>query len=337
MQFFGIGGEQESSRVIGMHLADNDDIFACVNEPVKDDKEKRKQLKLYTLKAGETKPKSVNLNFDDLYFVGDIEFTVAKDNDIVVGGFLSDIVERRGRDLVKRGIFSFKVNVTSNTVVGQTTKFFDEKMLTALESTPKKSRYDNYKMDYILPVGDATYYVGELYRETMVSTSNQYGQVSNTKFNYDYMDVIVAKLNSKGEFEWIKNSPLRNEITIPYSHVFKQYIAYHTDKNLYILCNDHPKNMARYEKDDFEPEDLKSVTGIHGSNFVCNTIDLKSGNIKRSVVFKNEDFCFAPIQERNPQFVPPSDSEIFIPGKEGEIFIYTEDAGIDRFGKLILE
>lgn len=334
--FFGIG-EQESSRVIGMYLADNDDIYACVNEPIKEDKEKRKQLKFYTLKAGETKPKSVNLNFDDSYFVGDVEFEVAKDNDVVVGGFLSDVVERRGRDLVKRGIFSFKINVTSNTVTGKTTKFFDDRMLAALESTPKKSKYDFYKMDYIIPHGDATYYVGELYRETIVSSTNQYGQSSSTKYNYEYMDVIVAKLNSQGVFEWIVNSPLRNEITIPFSHVFKQYIAYSTEKSLYILCNDHPKNMARYEKEDFEPADLKTVTGIHGSNFVCNAINLKSGAIKRSLVFKNEEFCFAPIQERNPAFVPPSDCEIFIPGKKGEIFVYTEDAGVDRFGRLELE
>jgi len=76
-----------------------------------------------------------------------------------------------------------------------------------------------------------------------------------------------------------------------------------TEKSLYILCDDHPKNMARYEKDDYEPPDLKSVEGIHGSNFVSNQVGLSDGSIKRSVVFENEDYCFAPIQERDINFI----------------------------------
>lgn len=332
-RFFAMMGvtEEESSSVIGMYLADNDDIFYCLNEGSA--KEGGRMLNLYTLKANEDKPKMLNLPFDDAYFVGDIEFSLAADKDVVIGGFLSDVIERKGRDLVKRGIFSFKVNATNNSIVGKTTYFFEDKMLQALESTPKKARYDNYKLDYIIPVGDATYYVGELYRLAIVTTYNSNGG-SSTTYNYDYMDVIVAKLNSKGVFEWIVNSPLRNDMSLKFQHVFKQYIAYATDKNLYILNNDHPKNMARYEKSDFEPRDLKSVGGIHGSNFVSNAIDLKTGKISRQLVFENEDFCFAPIQERNPQFIPPSDCEIFTPGNKGEIFIYTEDRGVDRFGRI---
>jgi hypothetical protein len=151
------------------------------------------------------------------------------------------------------------------------------------------------------------------------------------------MDVIVAKLNSQGKFEWVKNVPLRNELRMDFAHVFKQYIAVATNKNIYILCNDHPKNLARYEKEKYEPSDLKSVTGIHGSNFVSNAVDLKTGAIVRMVVFENDKYCFAPIQERNRQFMPPSECEIFLPGKNNEIYIYTEDRGKDQFGKIIFQ
>lgn len=48
----------------------------------------------------------------------------------------------------------------------------------------------------------------------------------------------------------------------------------------------------------------------------------------------NEDYCFAPIQERNPQFISTSDCEIFVGGKDNQIFIYTEDKGRDRFAKI---
>lgn len=339
--FFGGGfKEVEGVGFIGLYLDDKDDIYWCYNALAKNstDKEKRYRLNLYTMNAADQTPKQLELTFDDDYLVGDIEFSKSNDNEIVVGGFIKDVIERKGRDLVKCGIFSFKVNLTNNTVAAKTFKFFDDKMLAALESNARRSRYFKYKLDYIMPVGDAVYYVGEQYNEQYVSNSS-YGSMgsmssSNSYWQYEYMDVIVAKLNSKGEFEWIKNVPLRNEMRMNFAHVFKQYIAVATSKNLYILCDDHPKNMERYEKADYEPKDLKSVQGIHGSNFVCNTVALSNGAISRKVVFENEKYCFAPIQERNPQFIPPSDCEIFVPSKNNEIFIYTEDRGQDQFGKL---
>jgi hypothetical protein len=338
--------DDDNYGCIGINLDDKDNIYFCYTDLTKTStkKEKRYKLDLYTIKAGEKAPKTLTLGFDDDYYVSDIEFSKTGENELVIGGFVKDVVERKGRDLVKCGIFSFKVNVENNTVAGKATNFFDDKMLAALESSKNKSRYFKYKMDYIIPAGDAVYYVGEQYSERFVRNTSNSGfggmgavggfGASNGNWVYEYMDVIIAKLNSKGEFEWVKNSPLRQNLTISYGHVFKQYIAYATQTNLYILNDDHPKNIERYQKDDFEPKDLKSVTGIHGSNFVCNTISLKDGKVtNRTVLMKNDDYCFAPIQERNIQFIPPSDTEIFVKGKN-EIFIYTEDRGKDQFGRV---
>jgi len=344
----------DSYGYIGLFLDKNDNIYYCVTELAKSstEKEKKYKLKVYTLNAADQKPKQLDLGFDDDYYVKDIEFSKTSDNELVIGGFLKDVVERKGRDLVKVGIFSFKVNTTTNAVAAKTVKFFDDKLLTDLESNPRRSRYFKYKLDYIIPVGDAVYYVGEQYSEQYVQNSNSsgfggmggmgmggFGIGNSGYYQYEYMDVIVAKLNAKGEFEWIKNSPLRqNDRVNGAAHVFKQYIAVATSKNLYILNDDHPKNIERYEKADFEPKDLKNVSGIHGSNFVCNTMSLLDGKItKRTVLMKNDDYCFAPIQERNPQFMPPSDTEIFAPGANNEIYIYTEDKGQDRFSKIKFE
>lgn len=353
--FFGIDPTKfDSYGYIGLFLDKNDNIYYCVTELAKSstEKEKKYKLKVYSLNAADQKPKQLDLGFDDDYYVKDIEFSKTSDNELVIGGFLKDVVERKGRDLVKVGIFSFKVNTTTNAVAAKTVKFFDDKLLTDLESNPRRSKYFKYKLDYIIPVGDAVYYVGEQYSEQYVqNTSNSgfggmggmgmggFGMGNNGYYQYEYMDVIVAKLNAKGEFEWIKNSPLRqNDKVNGNAHVFKQYIAVATSKNLYILNDDHPKNIERYEKADFEPKDLKNVSGIHGSNFVCNTMSLLDGKItKRNVLMKNDDYCFAPIQERNPQFMPPSDTEIFAPGANNEIYIYTEDKGQDRFSKIKFE
>ena len=333
-----IKSEVEGVGFLGILLDNKDNLYWGYNALAKTatEKELRYRLHLYTLNAADQKEKDLELTFDDDYLVNDIELSKTNENEMVVGGFIKDVIERKGRDLVKCGVFSFKVNLTSNTMAAKTFKFFDDKMLTALESNPKRSKYFKYKLDYILPVGDATYYVGEQYNEYYVRNNNSTYGTNSGNWIYEYMDVIICKLNSKGEFEWIKNSPLRNEMQLgQIAHVFKQYIAVATSKNLYILNDDHPKNIERYAKADFEPKDLKSVKGIHGSNFVCNTISLKDGSVTdRTVLMKNEDYCFAPIQERNPQFIPPSDCEIFVPSKDNEIFIYTEDKGKDRFSKI---
>jgi hypothetical protein len=334
--FWGAGFGEDPYGFIGLHMDDQDNIYYCVTEKTAP-KEKKYKLYMYTLNANSSKPEKLLLPFDDEYYVSDIEFAKAKDNSIVVGGFVKDVIERKGRDLVKCGIFSFKIDPAKNTVKAKVTNFFDDKMLAALESNAKRSRYFRYKLDYILPVGDAVYYVGEQYNEVMVTTKSGTGYTSSVRWDYEYMDVIVAKLTPDGKFEWIKNVPLRNQMSLSFSHVFKQYIAYTTENNLYILCDDHPKNMERYAKSDYEPKDLKSVSGIHGSHFVSNQVNLKTGAIKRQLIFENEDYCFAPIQERNPQFIPPSDCEIFVPSGNNEVFIYTEDRGKDQFGKLKFE
>lgn len=332
------GSESEGVGFIGLYLDDKDNVYWCYNGLSKNatTKEKRYRLNFYQMNSADQAPKTQELLFDDDYLVSDIEFNKANDGEIVVGGFIKDVIERKGADLVKVGIFSFKINLSNNTVAAKTAKFFNDDMLKALESNARRSKWFKYKLDYILPIGDAVYYVGEQYSEQYVSSSyGSYGSSSSSYWQYEYQDVIIAKLNKSGEFEWVKNSPLRNEMRMNFPHVFKQYIAVATQKNLYILNDDHPKNIERYEKADFEPKDLKSVQGIHGSNFVCNTVSLVDGKVtKRNVLMKNDDYCFAPIQERNPQFIPPSDCEIFVQGKDNQIYIYTEDKGRDRFSKI---
>lgn len=331
-----VNGTDDFTGFIGFMLDDKDNIYYGYSYEAKGSEEKKKMygLSMGIIEANSQTASIVELPFDDNYLVSDIEFNKNNNNEITIGGFLKDVIERKGRDLVKVGIFNFKVDVAAKKVNSKTVKTFDDKLLTDLESNPKRSRYFKYKLDYIIPIGDATYYIGEQYQETMVIERTQY--TINTYWVYEYMDVIIAKLNSKGEFEWIKNSPLRVNIDRQnYRHLFKQYIAVATSKNIYILNDDHPKNIERYEKPDFEARDLKSVRGIHGSNFVCNKISLTDGKVVgRQVLMNNEDYCFAPIQERNPQYIPPSDCEIFVPGKDNTIYIYTEDKGRDRFAKI---
>ncbi|MCE3280444.1 MAG: hypothetical protein K0S44_2635 [Bacteroidetes bacterium] len=350
--FWGTGGSDDDIGFIGLHLDDQDNIFYASSYFATNstNKEKRYKASVSIIEAKSQEPKTTELAFDEDYLVKDVEFSKTSTGEIVVGGFLKDVIERKGRDLVKVGIFSFTINVGNGSIVSKTVKMFDDKLLTALESNPRKSKYFKYKLDYIIPIGKDVYYIGEQFQEELVTTYNSSTRSTSSRWVYEYMDVIVAKLNAKGEFEWIKNTPLRNNLSLgsssgggfgfsstPQRHIFKQYIAVATDKTIYIINNEHEKNIKIYDKPDFEPKDLKSMSGIHGSNFVYNSINIADGSQKHGLIFNNEDYCFAPIQERNPQFYPPEDTEIFVNGKGDELYIYTEDKGKDRFSKISLK
>ena len=313
---------------IGLMIDDDDNIFYCYTFYDKPSREKGSKFKVVMniLSSNSIAPKTTELEFDDNYYVGKIKFTKLNSNQIVAGGFFKNVMENDGRDIAKPGIFSFTVNIEQNKIESKTVTLFDDKMSAALELNSKHSRTTKYKLDYIIPSGTSVYYVGEQYREQQISSFDPLSRMSQTLWEYQYMDVIVAKLNNRGEFEWIKNTPLRIS-----------YIAVATNISIYIFNNESEKNIERYSKPDFEPKDLRTITGIQGTNFVSSAVDLQNGTILHKLVFENIDYCFAPIQERNSSYIPPADAEIFVKGKYNEIFIDTENRGKERFCKITFE
>ncbi len=340
-----MGKNDETTGFLGYLLNDNDDIYYAYNDKLKkeDRKESRYNAAVEILKSESNTPQTVKLNMNPEFLIYDIQFAINKDNNIVIAGFFKDVIERTGRDLVDVGVFNYLINSKSGTIEGKAIKTFDSKLLTALESSQKKARSLYYKVDYIIPEGDNFYLIGEQYRLTVTSSNSGMGIGGNigmggsSTYEYEYQDVIVSKINAKGEFEWIVNSPLRNGITLRgMGHVFKQYFAELTTKGLYLFYNEHPKNVERLAQSDYEPKDLKTQYFIHGSNMVFSKIT-PDGKVKHEVAYKNETYCFAPIQERDPNFYPPEDAEIFISAESDNVIVYTEDKGKGRFAKMKMD
>ena len=329
----------------GIYLDDADNVYYAYSEKQLDANGKNAGylFKMGVLLSKDNQPTVVDLPFDDKYFVKDVQFMRANNGNIVLGGFLKDVIERTGKDETKAGIFNFSVNPQTKTISSKTVKFFDQKLMEAMEAAKKSGKQKDfkYRMDYIFPVGKDVYYVGQMYQRYSSgfgggSAAMSMMSGSKTEYTLQYMDYIVAKLNASGQFEWISNVPFRTRLvqkSLP-PPMYKQYFAYATSKSVYILNDENAKNIEIYKKPDFEPKMFKDFAGVHGSNFVCQMISLADGKLNRSLVFNNKTYCFAPIQEKNPQFRPPTDCEIFVPSKNNELFIYTENKGLDRFVKL---
>ncbi len=344
----------ETTGFLGFYLDNNDDIYYAYNEKLKKDdkKDARYNATVEILKSDSQQPIVTKLDLNPEYVIYDLTFNVNSNKELMIAGFFKDVVERKGFDWVDVGAFTYKINTSTGAIEEKSQMTFDEELLTALESNKKKARGMNYKVDYLIPSGDDFYLVGEQYTVNISNkSSSTFGDINNIValasganpfyvgkiFSYEYMDIIVAKINSNGEFEWITNSPLRNATVLNDNpHVFKQYIATASSSGLYLFYNEHPKNVERLQKPDYKPKDLKTQKYIHGSNMVYSKIT-PDGKMVHKVAYENEDYCFAPIQERDIKFLPPEDAEIFVQATGDDIIIYVEDRGKSKFATVSLE
>lgn len=317
---------------LGYCIDDHDNIYFGIQDMVNKE-EKLFQQKICFLDSSEIQPREVTLTFDHPYILSDISISTPN-NKLIIDGFLKNHIEREGRDWYDCGMFHFVIDISTKSVTSRSVSMFDDKMLYNLESSLKKGKNLKYKMDYIFYYGDNMYLIGEQYREK--PKNGHYGGIPYY-WEYIYMDVIIGKINSNGQFEWVKNIPMRNYHKCYVPHLFKEYIAVMTNQSLYIMRNTHPDFLYDIQYQEYNPEDLKITKVIHGSSFAYSSINHIDGSMKHGLVFENDDFCFAPIQVSDPFLIPSENTEIFQQGSKKEIFIYREDRGVDRFDKVILE
>lgn len=309
-----------------MDSANNYSYVFLQEAPGSTKKNKKYFLKAAFLNAVSKELKVFDLPVDGDYSPSNMILQRTKKNELVIGGFIKDEVERKGKDLVKCGIFSFVFNLDSYTVTANPVKFFDDKMLADLEATQKLLPYFRFYLDYIIPVGEEVFYIGQQYGS---STGSATGVTSTI-----YRDVIIAKTNAKGEFEWVENVPLRNKIQMAGE---KPYFAYPTENNIFIFNIEFPSNLKLYEKGNVEGKDLKSANGVHGTNFTFTSMSTKTGKMTHKSLFENSDFGFNPFEHDDTKLQLTQLFDIYVPGtNRNEIIIFTDGdgGGKGRFCKL---
>jgi hypothetical protein len=337
--------EREDLGLVGMLVDDDDNIYYGYSTDSKKSKkdEPHYLLNLSTLATNSTTPQVFQLTFDNEYHVRNLMITKTGKDELCIGGFLIQVVPAKWKNQIKNGIFSFKVNPTTNQVISHSMEFFDDKLLMELGTKPKDKAI-RYKIDYTFNIDGATYFVGEEYKETRIVHSSNSGTPGSVglshvstyvTYKYEYRDALVAKLNDNGGFDWIKAAPLRMKLDLTRPHLFKEYLAFASDGEIYILGNENARNLQLCTQQSYSAKSMKWVQGIHGSNFVYSAITLKDGSMTHNLIFKNETFCFAPIQEKDPNFMPPPECENFVQAKKHEIIIYTEDRTVERFSRLV--
>ncbi|MBK8806003.1 MAG: hypothetical protein IPO21_04880 [Bacteroidales bacterium] len=98
-----------AASYVGLYFDDNDNIYFGNSKSLKKTKTDPElyRLVLSIIKGGSDVKQELELKFDVDYLVEDIEFCKINDNEIIVGGFFKDVVERKGFDFIDCGVFSF--------------------------------------------------------------------------------------------------------------------------------------------------------------------------------------------------------------------------------------
>jgi hypothetical protein len=288
------------------------------------------------LKSSETQIQVSELPIAKDYAVSDVEF-IKNGDQLACAGFYKDIIERQGRDLIDVGVFYYTFDFSNGALLSSTAKLFDQSLLDRITYRRQQPGFFDYKIDYIKTIGNDVYIIGEQYSEEYVYYYNPSTRTTSSYWMYDYKDILVAKLSGKQNVEWVKNIPFRYSMRMNSPHIFMQYFAFATDSTLYLFYDENHKNFRDFTLENYEPREVKYYGSIHGSNFVSTHIDLPTGKMVHEVVFRNEDYCFTPIQENNLQFIPANNTQVFVPDDKKQIIIYTEDRGAERFSKLKLK
>jgi hypothetical protein len=293
---------------------------------------------IYNTYLGVLRPESDNVQVSEIpitkeYYVSDVEF-IKNGNSLVCAGFYKDVIERPGRDRVDVGVFYYTFNFETGELTAKSNQLFNAALLNNLTYRRQQPGFFDYKIDYIKRIGNDVYLIGQQYYEEYVYYYNPSTRSTTSYWMYDYRDILVAKLNSSNEIEWVKNVPFRYSMRTSYQHIFHHYFAYNTDDQLYLFYNENPKNFKADNYSNYDPIKFKYYGSIHGSNFIGTGLDLKSGMLNQQIIFKNEKYCFTPIQESNLQFVPGDNTQVFVSDGPKNIIIYTADRKRERFSRI---
>ena len=287
----------------------------------------------------------------DEHHIADIQVTFAPDNGLILSGFYSSRSE-----FYVNGIFMVREDIDHEELdeikyheftTEEITRFQSErkeKKASKKEDKGKEIQFYNYDIRNIEATSEGVYIIAEqFYVKQSSSSSNAMNRSptghmtssssSKTTYTFNFMDVMVAKLNFDSELEWISRVPKHNEIKTstsggfasPTSNPFSfnnnsgtvspyllqywkrtgyiekacPYSSYNytiKDDQIYLLYNDHLKNHTEYNPRKI----IKSKKG--GDQAVTCLAKINSeGLLSRSVLYNvKEEATFTQVRRCVP-------------------------------------
>jgi hypothetical protein len=301
---------------------------------------KKEKLPAYTYhllvfhKDGKTEDHAINIADK---FLQDVTLAVAKDGDIICGGFFGN----KSAGSV-RGSFFMRLDRATKEVEHQSYKDFDKDFITsymtekqAKKAERKAERKDeevemfSFDMDEIILREDGgAVMVGEQY--FMYQRCTGTGNSRKCYWVHEYNDIIAINIDPEGDIEWAQIIPKRQSFierqyalvigNMPARPVFASYAVAVKGDNLYFVFNDSGKNLFLKPGMKVEHYDLKGK----GQLITLATID-GNGLVHREALLSPEkrDAILQPMRCRQMD--------------ENNMFIFAQRGKEMRFGSIIFQ
>jgi hypothetical protein len=234
--------------------------------------------------------------------LSNITFGVNEKNDIIITGFYEFLNKRASKYQVSpgdlKGSFFMKIDGISKELVVNKISEFNEDFLKSFQSKKQKKKNEiptvlnRYGFTQLLTKTDGGgIFIGE----------HQFSREVQNGVIFYYRDFVVINLSADGEIIWSRRM-MKNQVysvfilkSIDKAVVHAQYFSYVAGlgkEKLYVLYNDHEKNVGKplHEPYDF----IKFKEGVP----VMAAIDLKGGDVEYSVIkeLSGEKIHFMPLQ-----------------------------------------
>lgn len=222
--------------------------------------------------------------------------------ELIVSGFYAD-----DHKMAVKGTFFLSMDIESKKVKVTSIKAFDKEFISESigEKKAEKGKGIRYfDFDYMFTRKDGgIYMVAEQYYLTTRTYTDSNGNTRTvTVYNYD--DIMVTSINSKGEIEWTRLVEKRTGSSGP------AYLSYAVNFNknndqLNIVFNDNPENISR-AKDDTKK--IKALKSYKKSIAALVNINIE-GYMSRTAMFQNRDLDKTYLR---PSLFLSTDDESFI-------------------------
>lgn len=210
-------------------------------------------------------------------FVTDVQITVDESGNIICAGFYSEL----GFGGIK-GTFYATVDAETKTMTKGSFKEFDVGFIVEGErnSASKqkqvargKETLTNYFLDELIrKESGGAILIAEQFYERIINSTNTNGNFTRSYTKYFFNDLIIVSIDAKGEIEWAKKID-KNQETINDNGFYSSYYVGIKDDQLYVLFNDHEKNLD---------ETRKNVRTFNARGGVANLVSVNSsGELKK--------------------------------------------------------
>jgi len=214
------------------------------------------------------------------------------DGNLVGSGFYSDIINGNVRgtfflkyDVKNKSVLTLKKNTLTQEMISREGLYPDRNLLFSNRTRFGRSlnNFNTFNVNFFRKTADGGYItVAEQVEVEFKNRDNENTETPNSKYDeyFFHNDLIVYKMNSQGDIEWVDRIPKFQQSKNDGGY-FLSTSEFLTDQRIHIFFNDHRRNYD--EQGNFlEIGRLRPTTLTRRNNVVAGvTIDLKSGKMSR--------------------------------------------------------